>query len=190
MQCALKYTFVFISLVTFVSCKKDKLDTRNSEFQNIYNDLIGPGNKQDISFDAVVHSYTFTLSENKTLTAIGYQSHPNLSNTPYMIEIRKNTDSSIVYSSEHQFSSTDISYVSPTSPVNLQSGVSYTISRIQINYTQYVTDRVGHLVPTEESDYPLSFGVLTITETNFGDQVEYQNSSKYHSLPRIDIELQ
>lgn len=190
MQCALKYAFVFISLFTLISCKKDKLDTKNTEFQNIYNDLIGPGNKQEVTFDAVVHSYTFKLSENRSLISIGYQSHPNLSSTNYLIEIINNVDSTLVYSADHQFSSTDISYVSPASPVNLQSGVSYTIRRVQTNYTQYVTDRVGHLVPTEESDYPLSFGVLTITESNFGDQNEYNGWSKYHSLPRIDIELQ
>ncbi len=185
-----KYFLISILSLTLISCKKDKLDTKNSDFQNIYNDFIGMRNKQDMSFDAIVHSYTFTLSENKSITSIGYQSHPNLSSTDYLIEIINNVDSSIVYSAGHQFSSTAISYVTPASPINLQSGVSYTLSRIQTNYTQYVTDRIGHLVPTEESDYPVSYGVLTITETNHGDNGEMNDWAKYHSLPRIDIVLE
>lgn len=185
-----KYFLISILSLTLISCKKDKLDTNNSEFQNIYNNFIGLRNKQEVSFDAVVHSYTFTLSENKSITSIGYQSHPNLSDTDYLIEITNNIDSSTVYSAGHQFSSTAISYVTPTSPINLQSGVPYTLSRIQTNYTQYVTDRVGHLVRTEESDYPVSYGVLTITETNYGDIGESNNWARYHSLPRIDIVLE
>ena len=185
-----RYFLISFLSLTLMSCKKDKLDTKNSDFQNIYNDFIGARNKQDVSFDAVVHSYTFTLSENKSITSIGYQSHPNLSSTDYIIEIRNKVDSSIVYSEGHQFSSTAISYVTPTVPINLQSGVSYTLSRIQTNYTQYVTDRIGHLVPTEESDYPVSHGFLTIEETNYGDIGDSNDWARYHSLPRIDIILE
>ena len=105
-------------------------------------------------------------------------------------EIINNNDSSVIYSSGHQFSSTDISYVSPASVINLQSGTPYTLNRIQTNWGQYITETIGHVVKTEPSDYPISYGVLTITESNFYDFGSESSWSKHNALPRIDIILE
>jgi hypothetical protein len=185
-----KIFFFSILSIALISCKKDKFETNNSEFENIYNDLIDSGNETDITWDAEVHSYSFTLSENRSITSIGYQSHSDLSTTDYLIEIINNNDSSLIYSSGHQFSSTDISYVSPTSPINLQSGIPYTLNRIQTNWGQYITETIGHIVKTEPTDYPVSYGVLTITETNFFDFGSESSWTKYKALPRIDFVLE
>ncbi len=188
----LNHKFFFISILSFalISCKKDKFETNNSEFENVYNVLIDSGNETDITWDAEVHSYSFILSENRSITSIGYQSHADLSTTDYLIEIINNNDSSVIYSSGHQFSSTDISYGSPTGAINLQSGIPYTLNRIQTNWGQYITETIGHIVKTEPSDYPISYGVLTITETNFYDFGSESSWTKNKALPRIDIVLE
>jgi hypothetical protein len=186
----LKNVCVMLVSIALISCEKGKFKTNNSEFQMIYNDLIKSGNEADITWDAEVHAYEFVLSENKSITSIGYQSHANLNSTDYLIEIIDNTDSSIVYSGGHQFSSDKLSYVVPNSPINLQSGVSYTLKRIQTNWGQYITETIGHLVKTEQSDYPLTYGALTITETRFHDDSYTSTWQKFKALPRIDIVLE
>jgi hypothetical protein len=92
-----------------------------------------------------------------------------------------------VYSGGHQFSSTDISYVTPNSQINLQSGVHYTLNRIQTNWGQYITETIGHIVKTEQSDYPISYGSLTITESNFHDYGSSSSWQKFKALPRVDL---
>jgi hypothetical protein len=185
-----KFGFLALILILSIGCKKAKFKTNNSDFQNIYNELIDSGRDADVTWDAEVHAYTFVLSENKAITSIGYQSHEDLASTNYVIEVVNNSDSSIVYSAGHQFSSNDLSYVSPASPIQLQGGVSYTIKRIQTNWGQYITETVGHLVRTEQSDYPVSHGVLQITETSFYDVGTTSPWTKNEALPRIDIVLQ
>mgnify|MGYP006901764163 CR=1 FL=1 len=182
-----KSSFLLLLVFALMSCKKGKVKTNNSDFQNIYNNLIDSGNKTDNTWDAEVHSYTFILSENKAITSIGYQSHPDLSSTDYLIDIINNNDSSIVYSSGHRFNSNVLAYVTPNSPIVLQSGVSYTLNRIQTNWGQYITETIGHLVHTAPSDYPITHGVLTITETNFHDFGSTNSWAKFQALPRIDI---
>ena len=184
-----KVSFILCFALLVFSCNKNKFKTNDTDFQHIYNDLIRAGNDAVVTMDTEVHSYTFELSQNKTITSFGYQSDPSLSSTDYVIEIIRNSDSSVIYSGAHQFSSTDISYVTPTSPINLQSGVSYTVNRIQTNWTQYITETIGHIVKTEPSDYPISDGVLTITETNFHDYGEIPEPSTFFALPRIDLVL-
>jgi hypothetical protein len=187
----MKYSFIFFLVsVALISCKKGKFKTNDSDFQNIYNSLIKSKHDADITWDAEVHSYNFVLSENKSITSIGYQSQPELNSTDYIIEILNNTDSSVVYSGSHQFSSNELSYVVPNNLINLQSGVHYTINRIQTNWGQYITETVGHLVHTEQSDYPLNYGVLTITESKFHDYGSMSSWQKFKGLPRIDIVLE
>lgn len=188
-----KTIYLALALLTLstTSCKKDKLDTNNSEFQHIYNELIDDGNDAVITWDAEVHAYQFTLSQNRTLKSIGYQSDAALSSTDYVIEIMNNTDSSILYSAGHQFDDNNISYVTPTSTVNLQSGVSYTLSRIQTNWGQYITETIGHVVKTEAADYPMSHGDLTITSTHFHDYGYSPSVGTINAaLPRIDLVFQ
>jgi hypothetical protein len=184
-----KVSIIFLLMFVLISCKKGKFKTNDSDFQKIYNKVIKWKNKSRASWDTEVHSYTFKLSENKTLKSIGYQSYSSLQSTDYIIEIINASDSSVVYSGGHKFSSSDISYVSPNYGVQLQSGVTYTITRIQANWVQYITETIGHGVRTEQSDYPLNYGSMTITETNrydFGD-TQIDPSSKNTMLPRIDL---
>ena len=187
MTCTSKYTLLLLLPVMLISCKKGKFKTNDSDFQNIYNKLIKKGHEAQETWDTEVHSYTFVLDENKSIKSFGYQSQPNLSSTDYLIEIIRNSDSAIIYSGGHQFSSSDISYATPHTSVNLQSGVSYSINRIQTNWGQYITETIGHLVRTEQSDYPLNYGIMTITETNFHDYGSSDVSNKYKALPRIDL---
>jgi hypothetical protein len=178
--------FLFLS-IALISCKKDTFKTNNSDFQHIYNDLIKSGHKARITWDTEVHSYTFILNENKAIKSFGYQSQSSLSSTAYIIEIINNADSSIVYSGGHLFSSTEISYATPNTQINLQGGVQYTLNRIQTNWGQYITETIGHIVETEQSDYPLSYGSLTITETSFHDYGASSSWQKFNALPRIDL---
>lgn len=180
---AIATTFIFIT-----SCNKSQFSGNNSEFEQIHNQLIDNGNEADETMDTEVHSYNFTLSENKTLSSIGYESNPDLSNIDYLIEIINTSDSSVVYSGNHQFSDNDISYVSPNTTVNLQSNVVYQVNRVQTNWNPHITQTIGHLVRTTDADYPLNSGALTITNSNFFDYGEApQNWTQNFALPRIDL---
>jgi hypothetical protein len=187
MSTTFKFSFLLLLSTLLISCKKGKFKTNNSDFQYIHNALIKSGHESDVTWDAEVHSYTFVLNENKTIKSFGYQSQSSLSSTDYIIEIIKNSDSSIVYSGGHQFSSSDLTYVTPNSTINLQSGVHYTLNRIQTNWGQYITETIGHIVKTEQSDYPMSHGAMTITESSFHDFGSTSSWQKYQALPRIDI---
>jgi hypothetical protein len=186
-----KYGYYLLFLIVLSGCKKHKLKTYDSDFQHLYNQLIKPNNKPRVSWDTEVHSYTFILNTDKKVALFGYQSQKELKNTDYLIEIIRNSDSAVIYSDGHQFNDTKISYVAPSYPVNLQSGVAYTLKRIQTNWTQYITETIGHIIRTEESDYPLQYGALTITETDFHDVGSASKDwTKFHSLSRIDLVLE
>jgi hypothetical protein len=188
---SMQKNFIFLLVCgLFFSCNKGKFKTNNSDFQNIYNNLIKGKNKSEVTWDTEVHSYTFTLSENKKLKSIGYQSHEDLGSIDYVIEIIKDADSSIIYNGAHRFSTTKLSYVIPNTPITLTSGVSYTIRRIQTNWQQDIGRTIGHLVMTEPSDYPLQHGVLKITGTEFHDYQTPSNSPGNLALPRIDMVLE
>lgn len=181
-------TLLMLLLINLSACKKAKFKNNNSEFEQIHNQLIDNGNEADETMDVEVHSYTFTLSENKTLSAIGYESNPDLSNVNYLIEIIKIADSSTIYSGQHQFSDNDLTYVTPTSTVNLESNVVYQLNRVQTNWGPYITQTIGHLVRTTASDYPMNAGALTITKSNFFDYGEQPQSwTTNFALPRIDL---
>lgn len=178
----------FALSISLTACNKSQFSGNNSEFEQIHNQLIDNGNEADETMDTEVHSYNFTLSENKTLSSIGYESNPDLSNVDYLIEIINTSDSSVVYSGDHQFSDNSISYVSPTTTVNLQSNVVYQLNRVQTNWNPYINQTIGHLVRTTDADYPLNSGALTITESNFFDYGEApQNWTQNFALPRIDL---
>ncbi|NOQ71461.1 MAG: hypothetical protein GQ574_05645 [Crocinitomix sp.] len=182
-----KLPYLFILTLLVASCNREKFDTEDSDFQNIYNNLIDDGNDWEVTMDTEVHAYDFILSEDRTIKSIGYQSHSDLTSTEYVIGILNNIDSSIVYSEGHLFNSDDISYAIPSSTVNLESGVPYTISRIQTNWATYITQTIGHGVRTDSTHYPVSNGVLTITETNSHDYGETNYYLTDYILPRIDL---
>lgn len=177
-----------VVFLAFASCKKHKLKSSSSDFSAIYNQLISDGNDADYTWDAEVHAYSFVLSSDKTVQSFGYQSYADLSNTEYVIEIMNLDDSTVVYSDGHIFDDNDISYATPTTAITLQSGVNYSISRIQTNWIQYITEVVGHIVRTEDSDYPITAGDMTITSSQFYD---FGSTSfgwtTNAALPRIDL---
>ena len=186
MQSKTKFSLILLLTIALFSCKKGKFKTNDSDFQHIFNNLIDSGKEADEFMDTEVHSYTFVLSENKTIKSIGYESQKSMRSTDYVIEIIKNTDSSIVYTGNHKFNFRKLSYVVPNYAVNLESGVHYTIKRIQTNWGQDISNTIGHLVRTEASNYPLNSGVLSILESNFYDSGE-TFGTKFFALPRIDI---
>jgi hypothetical protein len=180
-------SFVLFAALAFSSCKKDDFDAQNADFQLLYNNLIDEGKTEEFTMDLEVHEYTFTLSEDKTLFVIGYQSHADLRSTDYTIEIVDNTDSSIIYNQEHQFPERRISYVAPKTPVSFQSGVSYTVRRIQTNWGDNISTTIGTLIKTDEADYPISAGIMTITESDFRAVGENYNSHKFFAIPQIEL---
>jgi hypothetical protein len=146
--------------------------------------MLSSGYEEDVSFDTEIHEYTFTLSADREVCKIGYQSQPGISSTPYLIEIVDNSNNVIIYSNNHTFSSTTTSYVTPTSTINLQSGLSYTIRRIQTNWKTDITFTIGRLARKNQMDFPYSSGIMTITTADF-----YQRGGPLTELavPYIDL---
>jgi hypothetical protein len=72
-------------------------------------------------------------------------------------------------------------------PVNFQSGVSYTVRRIQPNWGDNISTTIGTLIKTVETDYPISEGIMTITETDFRAIGENYNSHKFFAVPQIEL---
>ncbi len=180
-------SFVLLATLAFSSCKKDKFDSQNADFQTLYDNLIDDGKDEELTMDLEIHEYTFTLSEDKALFVIGYKSHEDLRPTDYIIEIVDNTDSSIVYNEDHQFPDGKMTYVTPNVPVNFQSGVSYTVRRIQPNWGDNIGATIGTLVKTDETDYPISSGIMTINESDFRAIDFNFNSHKFFAVPQIEL---
>lgn len=185
----LKIYLVALSLIFFIGCDEDvdnsiQCNNTNSEFQSIFKNMLSSGYEEDVSFDTEIHEYTFTLSADREICKIGYQSQPGISSTPYLIEIVDNSKNVIIYSNNHTFSSTSTSYVTPTSTINLQSGVSYTIKRIQTNWKTDITFTIGRLARKNQMDFPYSSGIMTISTADF-----YQRGGPLTELavPYIDL---
>ena len=66
-------SFVLLATLAFSSCKKDKFDSQNADFQTLYDNLIDDGKDEELTMDLEIHEYTFTLSEDKALFVIGYK---------------------------------------------------------------------------------------------------------------------
>lgn len=181
---------VFTCIIQF-SCSKsvDELslcDSSTSDFQTLFQNMINNGYTEKVTFDTEIHEYTFEVSADKEICKIGYQSDPDIASTAYVIELIDNSSNTTIYSDSHVFSSTNTSYVAPTSTVILQSGISYTIRRIQTNWGPYISYTVGRIARNTTMDFPYSNGVLTITSANF-----YQNGGPIldAAVPYIDLIL-
>lgn len=178
----------------FTACnKKDEMDSEvettcdnsTSEFQSLFQGLVNAGYDDEITMDTEIHEYTFQLSADMEICQIGYQSQTELATTAYLIEIVDNDNSTTIYSDSHVFSDTNISYVSPTSAINLQANTSYTVKRVQTNYT-LVTHTIGRLAMKSTMDFPYTEGMMTITSSNF-----HNNSAPATdiAIPYIDLVL-
>ena len=165
-------------------------NTSNTDFQQIYSNLLATANHVNInSFDTEIHEYTFTLSANKALCSVGYQSQAAISSVPYKIELL-DASNNILYSGNHTFSPTMTSYVS-IAPINLTAGQSYTIRRTMLlsNAGGLFSNIIGRLVRNTSGtiSFPTTSGIMTITGSKF-----YQNGGPLINagVPYIDLAFQ
>ena len=163
-------------------------NTTNTLFHQIYNNVVAtPGNIDLVTMDLDVHAYDFTVSTNKTICGVGYQSQPAVSGQQlYKIEIIDNTTSTTLYNFSTTFSTTT-SYVSVPN-ISVIPGHSYTIRRTLMNDLGNVMNRIGKLVTssTYTIPFPYTVGDLTITQANFGTISVPSN----FGIPFIDISFQ
>lgn len=172
-----KIAFVLITSLALMSCsdedpiliEDDSLmcDESTSEFQSLFQSMINDGHEDRVFLDTRFHEYSFSLTADKEVCKIGYQSIPEIESTPYLIEIVDNSSNSTIYSDSHVFSSNNTSFATPSSTINLKSGVSYTLKRIQTNYGQYISSTIGRMAMQDSMNFPYTNGVMTITGSNF-----------------------
>lgn len=167
------YLLLFVT-TSLISCNDDEkttnniqqCDSSNTVFNQLYNNLASTSTNQDVvTMDLESHTYTFEVLSNKTICKIGYQSLPTFNTTPYVIEIYDNTSNSLIYSGSHVFSSASTSYVS-INPLQVVTGHSYTIKRIQTNWNGNIENTIGRLV-NGNITFPVIQGDLKVTGSSF-----------------------
>ena len=144
--------------------------TTNTVFQQLYAAAVALPNHVDVTtYDTEIHEYTFTLSQNKTICSVGYQSLPATATLPYKIEIKDNVANAIIYTGNHVFSSANTSYVSIT-PTSIIANNSYTIRRTLLaSAAGGISNVIGRLVRNNGAlvTFPKTAGIMTITGANF-----------------------
>lgn len=177
MKSHLKTIGLLFFALLLTSCNNDDnqnqsaCNTASTEFNQLYTTTLASNSAYDdfTTMDLLTHEYNFEVSSNKTICSIGYQGNANLyaANIPYWIEIVDNSTSTIVYSGNHVFDSTQTEYVSIT-PVNLTAGTSYTIKRTVTNYLGNIGNTIGRILRFNgPNPYPVSNATLTITASDF-----------------------
>ncbi|WP_299103333.1 hypothetical protein [uncultured Winogradskyella sp.] len=192
-----KIILFIIAIGFFNSCNNDDdndseqnqlCDSSNTTFNQLYTDLLmDVNNQEEITLDVINHAYTFEVLSNESICKIGYSSQPSFETYPYLIEIYDNTNDMLLYSENHTFSSSITEYVA-INPVNLVSGNSYTIKRVQNNSTNDITIFIGRIVKNVNNDdlnFPISNNNLIITSATFGSQSSQQLF--YFGIPYIDL---
>ncbi len=186
--------FLFLFGLTIIGCSPPAppmppppCSTVNTTFSQLYNNVVAlPGHQNTNTFDTEIHEYTFTLSQNKTICSIGYQSQPAIAATPYLMEII-DPSNNIIYSGNHVFSSANTSYVSIT-PTIIIANQPYKIRRtiLFVNAGNNFANLIGRVVnqPGAIVSFPQTFGIMTITSANF-----YQNGGPLlnRGIPYIDF---
>ena len=189
----IKFYVILLCVFSLFGCGDDDdntipCDNTSSEFQSIFQNMITSGHTDDVTFDTEIHEYTFTLSANKEVCEIGYQSQPAISSTSYLIEIIDSLTNTVIYSNNHTFSSISTSYITPSLTINLQSGTSYTIRRTLLlsNANGQFSNIIGRIARKSPMNFPYSNGIMTITSADF-----YQNGGPLTNLgvPYIDLIL-
>lgn len=192
--------FVFlIALGFFARCsdqddrvvlQQPMCDSSNTTFNQLYNNLLVNAGMGYANFDSggdwEVHSYDFEVTSVKTICKIGYRSQTAMNATPYLIEIFDNNSNTVIYSGSHIFSDTATTYVS-IPPTIINSGVLYTIRRIQTNWNGIQDNKGGRMLCNAAGsfNFPLEMGVLKITNPSFYDVGNSQEAT--FGLPYIDI---
>jgi hypothetical protein len=145
-------------------------DSSNTEFNQLYNYVLSmPTNQDLIAGHVELHSYSFEVTMPKKICSIGYQSIPGMETTAYHIELYDDTNSMVIYSGDHTFSSVTTSYVSIGS-IPLIVGHSYTIKRIQSNWGSTIENTVGRVARGQIANinFPITAGALKIRGPHFG----------------------
>lgn len=160
--------------------------TSNTLFQQIYSNVVATsGNLELTTMDSDIHGYDFTVSANKIICSIGYQSQPAVATQLYKIEIIDNTTSTTLYNTNSTFSSTATSYISVPN-ISVVPGHSYSIKRTIT--TANVIHTIGRLVTSSTytlPSFPYTVGNLTITNAHFETVVPTD-----FGIPFIDIVFQ
>ena len=75
-------------------------------------------------------------------------------------------------------------FQTPSATINLVAGTSYTIKRIQTNWGNNIGNTIGRLATTNTMSFPYTYGIMTITGSNF-----HQNGGPAidFGVPYIDI---
>jgi hypothetical protein len=170
MKKTIKSFGILFMAILLSNCSQDKkaaatCSTAGTEFQTIF------GSGGIVSYDFDVHSYDFVLSQNKTICKIGYQSTAYNVSNPYIIKILQG--STVIYSQPHLFNHTAISYVTPTSTINLTAGITYTIERWQTNSGLDNLQNVG-LIKTGTT-FPANSSFMSIVGSDFYFDSSYTN---------------
>jgi hypothetical protein len=171
MKQSIKLLVILLVSLLLTNCSSDtktvasNCDSSSSEFQSIF------GIGGTVSYDFDVHSYDFVLSQNKTICKIGYQSATYNVSNPYIIKILQG--STVIYSQPHLFNDTAISYVTPTSTINLSAGITYTIERWQTNSGLDNLQNVG-LIKTGTT-FPASSSFMSVVSSDFYFDSSYIN---------------
>lgn len=179
-----KVSFYFMGLLlVLIGCsdrddeivaKQTVCDSANTEFMQLYNQIAtNPLGQERITNDSEVHGYIFTVTSEKTICSVGYQSNHVDPAMPYTIEITNNVTNTIVYSGSHVFSQTAMSYAALNSVVTLQPNTPYTIRRIQTDWSGNAFNVCGKVMYLSDGNFgyanflPLSSTDLTITSSVF-----------------------
>ncbi|OYQ34025.1 hypothetical protein CHU92_12365 [Flavobacterium cyanobacteriorum] len=158
-------------------CTANSCVTTNTLFAQAYNSI--SGNEQFI-MDTYTHEYTFSISQAGTVCSIGYKGET--ATLAYLIEI-VDDNNTVLYTGNHTFSNTAISYVS-IPPVSLEANTNYTIRRSIPNNNNGTG--VGTVKQGATDILPVTEGNITIHQARFygGGGT---NAPNYVLLPMIDF---
>jgi hypothetical protein len=174
---------IALSIIVFSGCDKDNYYPNtnfNLLYLNITNDSTGPL-FDEVTINSRIHEYTFKLSEQKEIYRIGYQSHPDVPDGAYTIEIYDANNSQSLYLATHSFLSSETSYITPGETIVLYPNISYIIRRTQNNLNSLEwRGRAATGIMT----FPYIYGYLTIINSKY-----YLNGGTMENfaLPYIDI---
>ncbi len=193
-----KYIITLIlstALILNIGCSTSaSCDTNNTYFNQIFTSTLtlNPSITQDVlTYIAdATSAYNFTVSSNQSICQVGLKADATL-NTPYLIEIINNTNSTLLYSGTHSFSSSATSYVS-VGQITVSSGNSYSIKATQTGTASNSKTYFRCLGNTDKSalPFPRTSGSLTITGSYRYYPNLAVNGNFNQMIPYIDIVFQ
>lgn len=190
-------TLILLASFSLMSCDDDDeggypipmsvCDTDNSAFKQLVDQTMANNGDYELveTMDLAVHSYSFSVSTDKTICRIGYLAQPNL-DVDYEIRIIDATNGNqVIYTGMHSFSSTSMTYES-VGGVQLTANTEYIIER-EYNPGFFNSANIGTLmrdINGNDVAFPMSLGDLTILGSNF---YGYGGPIEDVYLPYIDL---